>query len=505
MRKLLLIAVLHAVCTYGQKIDPAALDALIESTRTSFSAPGVAVAIVKGDDVVYIKGFGLRRIGAAERVTPETRMAIGSTTKAFTTAAMAILVDEKKMDWDDPVRKHLPWFRLSDPLASENVTMRDIVCHRTGLSRHDLFWYGTSWSRDEIIRRIGLVPLTQPFRSTYQYQNIMFLTAGEIVGKLSGGTWEDFVSKRIFEPLGMRNSDFSTRDVVKASDFATPHVRETSGEVKPIAWKNIDNIGPAGSINSSVRDMANWVRLHLAAGTFQGKRVISEKNLQEMHSPQMVIKEDGPSRELNPETAMSVYGLGWRLQDYRGRHMVSHGGAIDGFRAQVALLPREKIGMVILTNLGQNNMPEALRFGILDEILELPKRDWNKLYKDTANKQTEEARKRREEALAKRHKGTKPSRELDAYAGNYEHPAYGTVQVSKEGETLAFAWGIGKAKLAHAQFDTFESPQGTGVLDGNTLQFQLNPAGDVSVLEWQGMRFRKAPPAPPASASGGRN
>ncbi|MFN0107007.1 MAG: serine hydrolase [Bryobacteraceae bacterium] len=486
MRRTLAL-LLFAIAGIAQTIDRAALDSIIEDTRKAFSAPGVAVAVVKDDATVYAKGFGLRKLGAPEPVTPDTRMAIGSTSKAFTTAAMAILVDEKKMDWDDPVRKHLPYFRLSDPLADANVTMRDIVCHRTGYSRHDALWYRTTLSREEIIRKLEFIPLTKPFRSLYQYQNIMFLSAGESVGRIAGGTWEDFVAARLFAPLGMTNSDFSVRDLAKASDAAAAHVKRPSGEVEAIPYCNIDNIAPAGSINSSVRDLSNWVRMHLSGGMFGEKRVVSAKQIAELHAPQTVVRPDATARDLNPANQMS-YGLGWMIQDYRGHHMVSHGGAIDGFRAQVTLMPEEKLGVVVLANLGGNNMPEALRYAIVDSVLGLPKKDWNTTYLAAAAKQEAETEKRRAEEIAKRKADATPSRGLAAYAGAFESKAYGPVKVVESSGKLSLEWAGWQFGLSHWHYNTFMA-SAPSQRDPSPVLFVLGTNGNVRAVEFLGQEF----------------
>jgi CubicO group peptidase (beta-lactamase class C family) len=214
----------------AQAVDQAALDALISEAMKHWQVPGSAVVVVRGDEVVYLKGFGVKGVNTKQPVTPDTIFAIGSTTKAFVTAAIAILADEGKMSWDDAVRKHLPYFRLSDPLANENVTMRDIVTHRTGLIRHDLLWYGSPWGREEIIRRVGFVPLSYGFRTTFQYQNIMFLTAGQAVGAASGGSWEEFTQKRIFDPLGMKSANFSA---LKAVEVVLPRIRNLAIKLRP--------------------------------------------------------------------------------------------------------------------------------------------------------------------------------------------------------------------------------------------------------------------------------
>jgi CubicO group peptidase (beta-lactamase class C family) len=475
-------------------IDSAALDALIENVRKAYQAPGVAVAIVHNDVAVYSKGFGVRKLGESAPVTADTRFAIGSTSKAFTTAAMGILVDEGKMAWDDPVRKHVPFFRLSDPLADANVTMRDIVCHRTGLSRHDLLWFNSPWPREQIIRKIGLVPLTKPFRSAYQYQNIMFLTAGYAVGLISGSSWEEFVRKRIFTPLGMNNSDFSVNDAVKAPDYSEPHVKEEEA-LKAIPWRNIDNVAPAGSINSSVNDLSRWVRMQLNEGRFEGSQILKPATLREMHSAQMAMPVDDPvGRVLGAESNLASYGLGWILQDYRGHHMVSHGGAIDGFRAQVALLPRQRYGIIILSNLGGTSLPEALRNAIADRLLGLEARDWAKAYLERAAKQEAEAKKREEEREQKRHKDTKPSRELAAYTGFYENPAYGLAAVSAEGSELRLKWSNWDAGLEHFHFDVFRGKKDRSPLARQLAEFRLDENGDVAGVRFLDQEFARRKP-----------
>lgn len=475
-------------------LNVSAIDTIIENVRKAYQAPGVAVAIVHNDATVYAKGFGVRKLGESTPVTPDTRFAIGSTSKAFTTAAMGILVDEGKMAWDDPVRKHVPFFRLSDPLADANVTMRDIVCHRTGLSRNDLLWFNSPWTREEIIRKIGLVPLTKPFRSAYQYQNIMFLTAGHAVGLISGSTWEGFVTQRIFTPLGMSNSDFSTNDIVKARDYSAPHAKE-DGVVKVIRWRNIDNVAPAGSINSSVNDLSRWVRMHLNQGKFEGRQILKPATLKEMHSAQMAMPVDDPvARVLGSESNLTSYGLGWVAQDYRGHHMVSHGGAIDGFRAAVALLPNQRYGIVILSSLGGTSLPEALRNLIADHLLGLEAKDWTKAYLDRTAKQEAEAKQRAQEQEQKRHKDTKPSRELAAYTGFFEHPAYGLATVSAEGGSLALKWSNWNATLEHFHFDVFRGRKGRDPLSEQFVEFRLDAKGDVASVRFVDQDFTRRKP-----------
>ena len=490
MGKFLLVLLFEALAL-AQSFNAVRVDSLVQASMKAWHVPGAAVVIVHGDEVVYMKGHGVREMGSGKPVTPDTLFAIASTTKAFTTLSMAILVDEGKMAWDDPVRKHIPWFRLSDPLASDAVTMRDIVSHRTGLSRHDILWVGSPWSREEIIRRIGLVPLTKPFRSAYQYQNIMFTTAGEAVGRISGGTWEDFVRTRIFEPLGVTGADFSTTVAGKTPDHSAAHSKDSDGKVKVSSWRNVDNIGSAGCINAGVRDMSRWVRLQLSDGTFEGKRIVSKANLDETHTPQTVIRLEGVTAAMNPETNQMNYGLGWTIQDYRGRFLVSHGGSLNGFRSQVALLPKEKYGMVILSNLGGTQMPEALRNTLTDYLLGLaPNRDWDAYMIAQAKKQEDEAKAKKQERQAKHHKDTRPSRELSAYAGDYQDPAYGVVKITAENGGLFLAWSNFKCRLEHFHFDTFRITD-KNPLEDTQVVFRLGPDGEVEALEALEVTFQR--------------
>jgi CubicO group peptidase (beta-lactamase class C family) len=470
----------------------AGIDALMQEALQVWQVPGASVAVVQGDEVVYLKGFGVREQGRDGPVTPETLFAIGSTTKAITTTAMAMLVDDGKMGWDDPVRKHLPSFRLSDPLSDENVTLRDLVCHRTGLSRHDMLWYGSPWGREEIIRRIGQVKLDKSFRSTYQYQNIMYLTAGLAVGAASNSTWEEFVQERILDPLGMTGANFSTTVAEKASDHATPH-RKKEEKIEVIPWRNLDNCAPAGSINAGVRDMSRWVRFQLGGGTFEGKPLLSAANLAETHTSQMVMRMDDNQKSLLPETTQVSYGLGWAVSDYRGHLLISHGGGIDGFRATVQLAPRARLGLVVLANLGGTAMPEAVANNLLDLLLGLPRKDWNALLMEQVKKAEAEGKTREKEREEKRHKETNPSRELAAYTGAYEEPAYGTASISLENGALQLQWSNFHSRLEHFHFDTFVA-KNENPIENQQITFALGADGDVATMVFLEQHFKKVKP-----------
>ncbi|HEX5734408.1 MAG TPA: serine hydrolase [Blastocatellia bacterium] len=487
----LAVVVLLAASAPAQTIDSASVDRIMEDALKAWQVPGASLAIVQNDKVVHLKGYGVKEQGGTAPVTPDTLFAIGSTTKAFTTTAMAMLVDDGKINWDDPVRKHVEFFRLSDPLASDQVTLRDIVIHRTGLSRHDLLWYRSPWSREEVIRRVGSVKLSRPFRSTWQYQNIMYVTAGYVVGAASKSSWEEFVQKRIFDPLGMTGANFSATAAEKAADHSSAHVKESDGRMKAIPIFNLDNAGPAGSINAGARDMSRWVRFQLGNGTFEGKRLLTPASLAEMHTPQMIVPLD---RAAHPHTSVMSYGMAWFIQDYHGHHMISHTGGIDGFRARVILLPKQNLGIVILTNssvgTSSASMHVAASNSIVDLLLGLPKTDWNARYTEQIKNIETQAASFEQRREARRQKDTRPSRELDRYAGTYEDAAYGKVNVSVEGGALAVEWSSFKAKLEHFHYDTFMAKT-EGPLGGEMVVFNLGAGGEVEEVSLLGTEFKR--------------
>jgi CubicO group peptidase (beta-lactamase class C family) len=481
----------------AKSIDTAAIDAIVQKAQKAWQVPGAAVAIVRGDEVVYLKGFGVKRRGSSEPVTPDTLFPIASCTKAFTTTAMAMLADEGRMDWDDPVRRHVPYFHLADPLADADVRLRDLVTHRTGLGGNDLLWYRSPWDRQEIIRRIGRVKLKHPFRTTFQYQSTMFAVAGCAVESASGCRWKEFVQKRIFDPLGIKGATFTTTGAEQSPDHASPHRRNGNGEVEVIPWYPMPKPDPAGSINAGARDLANWVRFQLGDGSFQAKRLVSAKNLNETHTPQMVIRMEGPAKAMNPETVQMSYGMAWVIQDYRGHRQLSHAGAIDGFRAHLTLVPDAGLGLVILNNLHGTAMNLAVSNNLVDLLLDLPRRDWDAYLAEQVAREEAAAAARLREREAQRLPGTKPSRELEAYTGQYENTAYGTATLTLENGGLVWKWGNFTAGLGHFHFDTFTLEN--DLLGRPLVQFTLGTDGEVAAMKVTGVmdvEFKKVRPKP---------
>lgn len=475
--------------------DAAVVDDAVQTAMKAWQVPGAALAIVKGDEVVFEKGFGVRELGASQPVTIDTLFPIASCSKAFTATAIAMLVDEGKIAWDDPVRKHVEFFHLADPLADAYVTLRDLLCHRTGLSRHDWLWIQSSLSRETLIRKLALVPATHSFRSTYQYQNIMYATAGYAAGAAAKSNWEALVRQRLFEPLKMTTADCSVVDMQKNANYARPHDKAKSGEIKRVPIHNIDSMAPAGGINANVHEMTHWVRLQLADGMFGGKRVVSKKNLDETHTPQMFIRLEGREKTLNPESTYKSYGLGWIIQDYRGQRMISHTGGLDGYRSRVVLLPDHKLGIVVLTNssIGTSgaSMHMAVTNTLADILLNSARRDWNAYYTEQMRLIESRDKEREKERQSKRHKDSKPSRELTAYAGPYDDPAYGKAEIIVEKDSLYLNWSSFRKELRHFHYDTF-TVVADDDLENEQVLFELNRDGEVATLRFLERSFHRA-------------
>ena len=461
---------------------------------------GAGIAIVKGDKVVYAKGYGVRKLGDPAPVNERTLFAIGSAGKAFTAAALAALVDEGKIKWDDPVTKHLKGFELSDPYVTREITIRDLLSHRTGFDRGELLWYGSTLDRNEILRRIRYQKPTYSFRSTFTYNNIMLLAAGQIIPAVTGKSWDDFIKERIFTPLGMTASNTSITAFKGLDNVAMPHAK-LGDTVQVTPWRNVDNIAPAGAINSNVLDLAQWMRMHLGEGAFESKKIISSGAVKEMHKPQMIIPYNPQAPGTTLDAHFTSYGFGWFLHDYHGRKVVQHGGAIDGMSALIAMIPEEKIGVAVLSNLQGNQLPWALMYRVFDAYLGLPPQDYSaKLLaaRNTAEERGKAAAKRMEDERAK---GTKPSLPLEQYAGSYKDEMYGEATVTQEEGKLVFRYSPAfTGELEHWHYDTFRVKWPNPTVAQSFVTFTLNAQGKVEEVKVQGMADFKRVPARAAAA-----
>jgi CubicO group peptidase (beta-lactamase class C family) len=450
---------------------------LVEGILKDFEVPGVAIGIVVDGEVVLTDGYGFRDVAGKKPMTAKTLLAIGSCTKAFTVMVLGTLVDEGKLDWDKPVQTYIPSFRLSDRVATELLTPRDMVTHRSGLPRHDLIWYNANLDRKEMVSRLAYLELSQPLRAKFQYNNLMFMSAGYLAEVITGKSWEESVRTRIFEPLGMSRSNFSVVESQKSDDFALPYEMRKE-KVEAIPFRVIDEMGPAGSINSSVEEMSKWLMLQLGDGKFQGKAIVQSATLAEMHSPQMPLGET----QQRPEISQGSYGMGWIVNTYRGHQHAAHSGGIDGFTAEVELFPQDGFGMVVLTNRGDTGVASLIAKMTADRVLGLEPIDWKgeDLARYTNGKKlTKEAEARRETV---RKKGTTPAHKLEEYAGTYEHPGYGTLQIDLTNGKLVMIYNRIHAPLEHWHYEVFKAGEDAEdpAFKDHRIQFQTDMNGDVA-------------------------
>ncbi|OFZ56010.1 MAG: hypothetical protein A2428_08660 [Bdellovibrionales bacterium RIFOXYC1_FULL_54_43] len=445
----------------------------IRNVMDKYKTPGVAVAVIGKDGVLYKQGFGYRDIEKKLPVTPRTLFAIGSTTKAFTAAATGILVDEGKVSFNRPVKQYMPTFALHDPVATERATLRDLLGHTTGLPRHDLMWYGSNWTRQELFDRLRFLQPSAAFGEKFQYNNLMFMTAGMLIQTLSGSTWEEFIKSRIFGPLGMSSSTLSTEESQKSDDFSLPYADAGPAGIVAMPFRDLTAIAPAGSINSNLEDMSRWVRLHLNQGRWNGKTLISETSITEAYKPHILTRKAGAPF---PEFSDSYYGMAWGILDFRGHRMLSHDGGIDGFVANVSFMPDEGYGVVVLLN-NTSISAQALAFHIWDRILNVAPSDWIERFKDTPSQPNPDP------------VFTPSDRPLDDFVGVYENPAYGKVTITAghdqaPGADLIVVFNVITAPLRHTQNLEFSIP-GVPQEAIRKISFGQNDNGKIVKLRWK--------------------
>ncbi len=459
----------------------------ITPATRQWKVPGLALAIVRNDTVLFAGGFGTRTVSSDEPVDEHTMFAIASNTKAFTAAALGILVDEDKINWDDPVRNYLPQFQFYDPYVTHEITIRDLLCHRSGLPPYaaDHLWQGSDYSRDEIMRRFRFQKPSFGFRAKYAYSNVQFLAAGEIIPAVTGQSWDEFISERFFKPLQMSRSNTDTHLLQKMTNVATPHV-EWQDRLQTVEYYNLNNVAPAAAVNSCVADLARWIRMRLADGEFNGKQVLDKKVLTEMRTAQIALSVSEKTSKQQGRH-FSAYGLGLALWDYAGRKIVSHSGLMDGMTSMITVVPEENIGFVILTNKSPHNLNRALTLYILDRFFGLPERDWSREFLEENEDSKRRAAKAWEKKLKARIPDTLHSLALEKYCGNYEDPLSGEARVYMENGKLVFYHNQKYiADLEHWHFDTFRANWRDPFIAGwagKFIGFHLNTDGDVDHLE----------------------
>ena len=466
---------------------PADLDAWVASSMKAFDVPGMAVAIVKDNKVVIAKGYGVRKLGDPTPADEFTMFAIGSNTKAFTTAALATLVDEGKLSWDDPVYQRLPGFVMYDPYVSHEMTIRDLLTHRSGMGLGEgdlLFWPHSTYTRNEIIYKLRFMKPASSFRSKFDYDNLLYMTAGQIVPAVTGTSWDDYIRQRIFAPLGMNHSTVSSKDFKPGDDYASPHSR-VDGKLQVIPLEDLDNVGPAGSINSCAADMAKWVQLQLNRGKFADRdgHLFTGQRSKEMWTPQTILPTgDAPPSLAALKANFSDYALGWFLRDYKGRKLVGHTGGVGGFVSRVMLVPEENLGVVVLTNAEEGGAFDSILYHVLDHYFHLPPTDWIAAYKTVKDQEEKDAAEIMKKAEGARAVNSKPSLPLEKYAGAYNDAWYGPITIKLENGGLVINFDHTPGMVGDLQFwqyDTFKAHWRTRTIEDAFVMFSLNADGSI--------------------------
>ncbi len=439
------------------------LDAYVQKALEGWKIPGVAVCVIKDGKIDLMKGYGISEWGTAKMVDENTLFGIGSNTKAFTATALALLDAEKKLSLDDKVQKWLPDFKLYDSWVTKEATVRDLLCHRLGFEtfQGDFMYFDSDLSKEEVRQKFGMTKPMYGFRSKWGYTNAAFLTAGEVIPKVSGKSWNAFLKERIFTPLGMSRTITTTSEMNAATNICAAHT-VVDNVVKKIPYGRLDNMAPAGAIFSSAMDLSKWVMMQLNGGKLDGKEIIPASAIGQTRTPQSILGNGGHPYN---KSHFALYGLGWFLEEYSGRKIVSHTGGVNGFVTSVCLVPEEKLGIVVLTNTDANGLYEALRFEIMDSYLGLPYRNYSAVYlqRQTANdKEEADWLKKKRDTIELKIKTDAP---LSALAGTYCHPVYGTMNIAiKDGKAIA------TFEHHKGRFATVES------LGGNRYLAQFNEA-----------------------------
>lgn len=484
---LLLLLAGVSVAAQTPAVAPADLDSYVERAMQEFEVPGVGFALVKDGRVLAARGYGVRRLGEAATVDAETLFAIASNTKAFTATALGLLVEEGKLDWDAPVVNHLPGFELWDPYVTREITVRDLLVHRSGLGlgAGDLLWWPPStYDRPEIVRRLRFIRPATSFRSHYAYDNVLYTVAGEVIQAVSGASWEDFVASRIFGPAGMSTSTVYRLSQETPGNIARAHAR-VDGAVRPIAPFVSSNTNPAGGINSNARDMAKWLLVQLDEGRLpDGSQLFSKDTARQLTTLVTPMPIHDPPAELAAlRTDFRGYALGFNVLQYRGHKLVTHTGVLPGYVSRVAMIPDLDLGVAVLTNQESEAAHGAIAWHVLDQYIGAPAVDWIAGYKKLLAREQSESKSREQEQAAARNTSSRPSLPLSDYAGVYADAWYGEVALTLEEGGLVMRFSHTPAlvgDLVHWQYDTFVAHWRDRELRADAfVTFALNPEGTV--------------------------
>ena len=474
------------------------LETTINKILADHHAAGVAVAVVEKNKVVYAKGFGYRDIEKKLPVTTTTQFAIGSCTKAFTAALLGILQKEYSLDFDKPVTTYLPQQKFFSNELTNQITLRDMMSHRTGLPRHDLSWYIDPDTREALTKRVQYMEPSAPLRQRFQYNNFMFLLQGVVAEKMTGKKWETNISNRIFNKIGMRQSNFSVKELANYAEPAVGYDVKHDSVIHRMKYYDIDGMGPAGSINSTVQDMSQWLRVWINGGKYNDSVVVPANYFAEAISSQMIVAPGTPTRE-KPDIQFSNYGFGWFLVSYKGHYRVEHGGNIDGFSASTSFYPSDSIGIVVLCNQNGSAVPSVVRNLITDKLLKLPAFDWNSDFLAAKKKAKDQAQQSEKSFTSGRVSNTQPSHPLSSYVGKYANDAYGSFEVIQKGDSLFAKLKQQQWWLQQFHYDIFlpfDTEEGIDTTDKSPIRFRFSTGlkGDIETAALFG--FEPALPEP---------
>jgi CubicO group peptidase (beta-lactamase class C family) len=461
--------------------DLSVLDALIEKEMKAARVPGVAVAVVRDDQVIFSKTYGYRDLERKLPVTQDTVFRIGSITKSMTAASAGLLVQAQRLEWDKPVREYVPELRLQDSFATERMTIRDMLTHRSGLPRHDMVWFHEDLPRAEYVRRLRFLDASADFRTRFQYNNLIYTAAGYVVGRAAGGTWEEWLQHELFVPLEMKSTTTSLAALTASAERSFGYGNDDDGQPIRIDDTSVDSIAPAGAVNSTIGDMSRYALMYVNGGkAANGRQLLSSAVLDEMQLPQISV----PMRAKFPEIGPTHYGFGLFVSSYRGHRHIYHTGAYEGFNASLSWLPDRKIGVVILANHNLLlNFMQVITNRAFDAELGIEPIDWRARFGATEPGARAPGAKRSVVVPATE---VKPARPLTEYTGRFEHPAYGLVAVRTDASGgLELEFHGDRFPLRPVKVDLFETadrPNSTHPLDKTKVSFLAADDGSISSL-----------------------
>lgn len=459
-----------------------AFDAAMPQLLQAWNAPGIGVGVVAGDQLLFARGYGYRDYGRQLPFTPQTLCPIASNTKLFTAVAAGLLVEEGKLTWDNPLREAIPTLRFATPELTNSVTLRDLLAHRTGITRHDGLWYQRdTLTRADIFNRLQYLTPAAPLRQMFLYNNLMYATVGYIIELLSGQTWEEFVHSRIFTPLAMPNAVYTIAEMQQRSDYGVPFCeKRESDELYQIPYYDeIKPAAPAGAIIANLTELAHWLAALMNDGHYGGQPILPSHVLKETLAP--AIAEPNFLGETQGwwEALNAVYGMGRAMEVYRGHLLTKHGGNIDGFHSQISFLPQEKLGVIVFV-IGDHCavLADVLTYKLYERILGMNETPWSERWLEVRRKDKAAGKEARAKAGAEHVPNTNPSHPLADYVGEYDHPAYGLLQIEENADGLHFHFGRIQLPLSHFHYDRFDTPDDER-LGKWSLNFRTNPQGDI--------------------------